>query len=383
MNIKVGVITFHASHNSGSILQTFAFQTVLKDKLNVDSEIIDFSNKGQRDYYSVYVPVYSFKHFVKNCFTLLIAKRVKNEYREYEEFINNRLKLSKRRYLSTDEMTSIATDYDCLICGSDQVWNVTCVDRDDAYFLSFARNTKKIAYATSLGAKNINKYAVEPQKYKMYLQDFTAISVREGNGKKWIEELMNGEGPDIHISVDPTLLLKKDEWSSYAGTKIISGKYIFYYAFNYTKEVNDTVKKISKAYGMPVYMFDVKSWGVKGNFRFGFKLADQYGPSAFLSLVKNAEMVLTTSFHGTVFSTIFEKKFWYLDSPMHSKDDDRASFLLHQLGLDDRLVEISKVKEMDLLVPPEFDISRKLVEELRLDSMKYLKDSICDGTTEK
>lgn len=379
MNYKIGIITFHASHNCGSILQAYALQRFLKEKLNVESEIIDFSNKGQRDYYSVYVPFDSLKHLVKNGLTFFISGKVKKEYAVYEEYIHENLKLTKNRYLSRDELTEIAPKYDCLICGSDQVWNVTCVDADDAYFLSFASSVKKIAYATSLGAKNINKYALNPEKYKNYLKDFSAISVREGNGKKWINELMGNTGPKVDITLDPTLLFSGKEWCACTPSKIVSDKYIFYYAFNYTKEVNETVRHISKKYSMPVYMFDVKSWGVKGNFRYGFKIADMYGPAAFLSLVKNAEMVLTTSFHGTVFSTVFKKNFWYLDSSMHSKDDDRASYLLHQLGLENRLIDISKAREVDLLKFPDFNYSQILIEKLREHSMNYLRKNICDG----
>ena len=126
-------------------------------------------------------------------------------------------------------------------------------------------------------------------------------------------------------------------------------------------------------------MFDVKSWGVKGNFRFGFRLADEYGPEAFLSLIKNAEMVMTTSFHGTVFSTIFEKNFWYLDRSMHSKDDDRARYLLQQLGLENRLIDISKVEATDLRINPDFSNSRILVEKLKKNSIEFFQKHICDG----
>lgn len=379
MSKKVGIITFHAAHNCGSILQAYGLQTVLKNKMNIESEIIDFSNKGQREYYSVYVPTDSFKHLVKNIFTFFVAGKVKKEYEQYEKYIHENLMLTKKRYLSTEELTELKDEYDCLICGSDQVWNVTCVDADDAYFLSFASGLKKIAYATSLGAKNINKYANDIEKYKRYISDFSAISVREANGKKWIDELMSGVGPKVDITADPTLLLNRDEWNVRVKNAIVPGKYIFYYAFNYTKEVNEAVKKISKKFNMSVYMFDVKSWGVKGNFRFGFKLADEYGPEAFLSLVKNAEMVLTTSFHGTVFSTIFEKNFWYLDSSMHSKDDDRARYLLQQLGLKNRLIDISKVDATDLRMNPDFSNSRILVEKLKKNSIEFLQKHIFDG----
>ena len=323
----IGIITFHASHNCGSILQAYALQKVLQTKLQYESEIIDFSNEGQRNYYSVFVKNDSIKHFVKNVVTTFFYGKAKEENRVYEEYIHNTLKLSQESYRETNELEGIEKRYSALICGSDQVWNVTCTDADDAYFLSFAKNTKKIAYATSLGAKNINRYTKSPDLYKKYILDFDAVSVREGNGQKWIESLVD-QKIDVSICLDPTLLLSREEWEKKTPARIIREDYIFYYAFNYTPEVNQVVKEISQKFNMPVYMFDVKSWGVKGNFRYGFRIADAYGPEAFLSLIKNAKMVLTTSFHGTVFSTVYQKNFWYLNSSMHSKDDDRASYLL-------------------------------------------------------
>lgn len=371
----VGIITFHASHNCGSILQAYALQRTLKNKFAVDNEIIDFSNAGQRNYYSIFVKNDSVKHLVKNMITVLFYRRVKKENETYEECIHRLLELSDRSYKEEAELSAVEEQYEAFICGSDQVWNVTCTDADDAYFLSFVKNKKKIAYAASLGAKNINRYASNPEKYKKYLGSFAGISVREGNGKKWISELIDNQ-KNVSICLDPTLLLKKSEWEQITSKRLIEGDYIFYYAFNYTPEVNKTVQQISQTYGMPVYMFDVKSWGVKANFRYGFRLVDAYGPEAFLSLVKNAKLVLTTSFHGTVFSTIFEKTFWYLNSSMHSKDDDRASYLLDQLALTNRLISLEAASSINMLEEPCFDESRIQIENLKDRSFAFLDRNI-------
>lgn len=374
----IGIITFHASHNCGSILQAYALQKVLQTKLQYESEIIDFSNEGQRNYYSVFVKNDSIKHFVKNVVTTFFYGKAKEENRVYEEYIHNTLKLSQESYRETNELEGIEKRYSALICGSDQVWNVTCTDADDAYFLSFAKNTKKIAYATSLGAKNINRYTKSPDLYKKYILDFDAVSVREGNGQKWIESLVD-QKIDVSICLDPTLLLSREEWEKKTPARIIREDYIFYYAFNYIPEVNQVVKEISQKFNMPVYMFDVKSWGVKGNFRYGFRIADAYGPEAFLSLIKNAKMVLTTSFHGTVFSTVYQKNFWYLNSSMHSKDDDRASYLLGQLGLESRLISLESAGNMDLTIAPDYEISNARVETLRKFSLTFIRNSLRDN----
>ena len=110
----IGIITFHASHNCGSILQAYALQKVLQTKLQYESEIIDFSNEGQRNYYSVFVKNDSIKHFVKNVVTTFFYGKAKEENRVYEEYIHNTLKLSQESYRETNELEGIEKRYSAL-----------------------------------------------------------------------------------------------------------------------------------------------------------------------------------------------------------------------------------------------------------------------------
>ena len=214
--MKIGIITFHASHNCGSMLQAYALCKVLRDEYHQDAELIDFSNSGSRQMYSLWNNKMFYRSgrpimnvLKTNISNLFHYKAVKSVMNDYEAFSSKYLQKSKGTYKNTKQLKGIEQNYDMLLSGGDQVWNICCTDADDAYFLSFAHNVKKVAYSPSLGAMNILKYAKNPDKYRKYLLDYDFLSVRELNGQKWLKELV---GEDVPIVPDPTLLLSADEW---------------------------------------------------------------------------------------------------------------------------------------------------------------------------
>lgn len=376
--MKIGIMTFHASNNCGSMLQAYALQKTLENKFKAEVEIINFSNENQRDMYALFRKIDSFKDLRLNIVTGLFYTRFKTHYEDYREFLKDYLKLSKGDYHTSDELKEIVQQYDILITGSDQVWNILCRDADDAYYLNFAQNVKKIAYAPSFGATNILKVAKNVEKYKNYLEDFSALSCRENNGSKWIEELV---GKEVPVLVDPTLLLDSEQWNCLIQNEeesvLEDGNYIFYYAFNYSEEVNKQVKMISEQLHMPVYILDVKSW-IKKAAKFGFKVTRHSGPLEFLRLIKNAALVVTTSFHGTVFSLIYHKKFWFIDSKMHNKDDDRAYTLLHAVKMDDRMVKREEMGQVEVMQEVNYEEYENKIKQMKDKAINYLEEAIKD-----
>ena len=368
---KIGIITFHASNNCGSMLQAYALQKVIQNRYKAVCEIIDFSNSEQKRMYSVLYKPKRMKDIFRNMLNLLFYRQIQRHNNDYARFKDNNLCLSKKQYSTLQELEREDFPYDTYIAGSDQVWNINAQDFDDAYFLPFVKKGKKIAYAVSLGATNPS-YSKEREKYSKYVGDFTGISVREKNAQKWIRELAN---KDVNICVDPTLLLSTDEWETITGEREIKGRYIFWYTMIYKKEISDIVQQVSKKYGMPVYVMDAKEWSRRALYLKGIKLAHNGGPSSYLSLVKNAEIVLTSSFHGTVFCNVFKKNFWYIN--IHDKDtnDDRASFLLSQLGLSDRYIRKSEVLKMDLMTLPVYPEKSPINSTVK-ESLEFL-DSFC------
>lgn len=370
---SIGIITFHASLNCGSMLQAYALQRVLKEQMGTKSEIINFSNKGQREAYATFHKFRSIKNILGWGLRLLFLPLLKRMEHDYALFQKEYLKIGKDFYKENAELKAINGKYNCFICGSDQVWNTRAVDADDAYYLNFVTKGRKIAYATSLGATDVTENPMEKKHIQSLLASFDAISVREHNAKNIIERIYPHEVP---ILLDPTLLLNKEDYEPLIGEPLIKGKYIFYYAMNYTHNVNLIVNKIAKKYDMPVVIIDAKAWGPLRKFTYGFKLSPQFGPLAYLNLVKYASMILTTSFHGTAFSVIFEKPFWYIDSHIRNPKDDRATSLMGLLGVLDRLQKEKYLMDNDCLTKPKYEEVKPRIDELKKESIQYLKQQL-------
>ncbi|WP_395015909.1 polysaccharide pyruvyl transferase family protein [Robinsoniella peoriensis] len=375
---KIGLITFHASNNCGSMLQAFALQKVLKDKFGVENELIDFSNKGQKEMYKPFWKVTGVKSIIKNALWCTVYKQIKKQIDSYEIFCKKYLDVSELSYEITKELKGVNGKYDKYITGSDQVWNICCMDADDAYYLSFVEEGKKYAYAVSFGANN--PFVTGNDHYKKLVRSFNGISVRESNAKKWIEHALDRKVP---ICLDPTMLLKQEEWKVYLDIgeqPIINGKYIFYYCFSISQPVAKFLKETSKRMKMPVYFLEPKEWALRCCWKNSIKLVSQYGPEVFLNLIKNATVVFTTSFHGTAFSTIFYKNFWYIDSGNNDLEkDDRAVSFLTQLGLLDRYRTVEYLRSHDLIYQPDYSKVNSKWNELIQQSMAYLRGVVNDS----
>lgn len=367
---KIGIITFHNSYNCGSMLESYAMQRVI-EKRNIKAEIVDFSSNGQKELYSVFFKNSNIKNIIKNILILPHYKRVKNNNNKYEQFKNKNFKLSKK-YTEQDKISE--EKYNIVIAGSDQIWNITIKDASDVYFLNWVNKAKKVAYAPSFGAKNILKFSNTPNKYKDYINSFDAISIRENNGQKWINELCNKKVP---VLIDPTLLLSKNDYEQLEDKKNkIDGKYIFFYCPSFDKNICKYVKKISKKYNLPVITWSTKSYITKGIKRFGFKLPKYENPSMYLTLIKNAELVITTSFHGTIFSTIYRKKFITVKNGEMYGDDDRVRTLLEQLEMTDRLLPFEFDKKFNYLSEVDYSKYETVLPKLQKKANKFLDENV-------
>lgn len=376
---KIGIMTFHASLNCGSMLQAYALQTILTEKYKADVEIINYSNFGQRNYYSKWDIFPKPSVWINNFKALPHYKEIDKMRADYDEFskkyLNIRTKLLKRR----SQLKGIDNKFDIVIAGGDQVWNVRCRDADIAYFLSFVKNAKKVAYSPSLGARNINKYALNPQKYAKLLNDFDYLSVREVNGQKWLKELT---GKDIPLIADPTLLLSHDEWLNHLSIRKTKNKekFMVYYAFYYNNEHNDEIlQKLSAKMNMPIYIIDRKSWAINKLDKYGIKLYEKSGPIGILELMENAEISLVQSFHGIIFSALFHKTFWSLrNQTIKNPDDDRAKVILNQLGLEDRAITYEELLEKDITEKVDYKNADINIEKMRKKAFEYIESFLED-----
>lgn len=369
--MKIGLITFHNSYNCGSMLQTYALQYIL-GHLGHNVKIIDFSNDGQRSVYSVFCLKFSIKSIIKNGLLLLCYRRVKRNFNSYEDFKCKYFNLTSTTYYNNKELTD--DGFDCIVTGSDQVWNITIEDGDDAYFLPWVKKARKVAYSPSFGAKNILEYSTHPECYADYLKSFNAISIREDNGQEWIKELA---GLDVPVLIDPTLLLKRECYDQIASTNLkLPSKYIFYYSPGYNLRINTLVESISKKYNLPVIAFNTKSYYTKGMFMSDIQLPELENPSTYLQLIKNASMVVTTSFHGTIFSSIYNKCFWVVKNGNMFKTDDRVPTLVRNLDLEDRVIDMEFDNSFDYMQEKDYTRYYTLLEAEQKRAIDFLKESL-------
>lgn len=330
--MKIGIITFHNSYNCGSMLESYAIMKFLQNN-KYDAQIIDYSTEGQQKLYSTFFKNNSIKNIIKNIIIMPHRKQIKFNNSKYEEFKIKNFNLSKK--ILNDDFSHL--NYDCVVAGSDQIWNITIEDYSDNYFLPWTK-AKKIAYAPSFGAKNPMDFDKKNiKKYKRFLENFDALSIRENNGKKWIKDISN---IDVPVLLDPTLLLDYNEYDNIIDNSCTpSGDYIFLYCPSFKKDICKFVKKVSDKYKLPVIAWSAKSFYIKQIGKFGFKLPKYESPSVYLSLIKNAKLIFTTSFHGTIFSTIYKKNFFVLKNGEMYGNDDRVMTLIKKLGIENRLVE--------------------------------------------
>jgi hypothetical protein len=372
MKKKVGLITYHASHNLGSLAQTYAMQYLIREKFKNNVAIIDFSNLKQRNMYSLFPKIESWKNIVKNLITLISYPVLKKRYDDFQEFIDREFTRTPRSFDSFEQLKALDGEFEILVCGSDQIWNINCTDFDDAYFLGFDTKARKVAYAVSLGGQNIIN-SDDVQKYRDYLADFDYISVRERNGQSWISQLTD---KDVEIVADPTLLVELEKWESLVKEPDIQGDYIFFYGVPFSPETYNAVVKIGKQLAMPVIMLDARSYIYKFNFLRGIKLYKGSSPGDYFGLIKNAKLVITTSFHGTIFSTVFRKNFWTITFRETNKDDDRVGTLLDQLGMNERFIYLEDIDKYDLTADVDYTHYENNLAPLKNKSLEFLNKAL-------
>lgn len=360
-------ITFHASHNYGSVLQAYALQKKIK-ALGYENEIINFRTERQKDLYTVFTKRKGFRYVLKNLSHAMFYKQLKCKYDRFEDFILNELQTTKKEYKTIEEIEKDSLEYDSYISGSDQIWNPMPADFDWAYYLPFVKEGKKISYAASFGQSAAIGNVDIQSKIKKYLELYDWISVREKGSADNVKMLI---GRDAETVLDPTLLLSANEWDKVASQeKQIQGEYIFLYTLFATKEIMDIAKYFSKSLGLKV---------VVSNFSNNIDVFNSFvkkydcGPREFLWYIKNASLILTSSFHGSVFSVIYQKPFFSIGG----KDDARINTLLELSGLSDRsLTAENMTKKIKKTFDIDYSSTLQIYNSAIEDSIKFLRKAL-------
>ena len=371
--MKIAVITTSYANNYGALLQTYALQRYLTENLSEDVVALDYRPPWCRHPWAILSKPRTIKQFLANIYTLLHIKEcifIKKRAMANKSFIDNFIKLSEKTYTNEEELQECKDNFDCLICGSDQIWNVAMrADKmpHSVFFLQFAKGwdkVKKIAYAPSI-ADPIPKNALET--FKQYISIFDALSVREIDDVKVVQKMTDKK---VHHVLDPVFLLSREQWSDLASTPVINEKYILCYFLSYGTLSDKIVDKVRKITGYKVVNLNINQYD---KFK-SDKVIWDASAQDFVSLIKNAEFICTNSFHCTAFSIIFKKDFVVVNKGWASS---RMRSLQTVFGLKNRFVSEDW---LDRVTPEMLKVDYDLVEDKIIrkkeESIKYLKGAL-------
>lgn len=233
------------------------------------------------------------------------------------------------------ELQEAAKEYVAVLVGSDQMWSPSGLATNFYNLMFVPDEVKKISYAASFGVSKIPAY--QRSRTKQFLNRIEYLSVRENSAAGIVRELT---GRSALVAVDPTMLLSKEEWEEFSGAeKLIKEKYIFAYFLGHQRKQREEVEKLKVATGLKIVTLRHLDEFVPEDESFGDYAPYKIGPKEFVNLIKNAEYVCTDSFHGSVFSSLFQKQFMtfsrYAENASVSKNS-RIVSLLQNLGLEQR-----------------------------------------------
>ena len=343
---KVGIITIHNSPNYGACLQSFALYEYIRQQ-GYDVSIIDL----HRPYHCDYKPSKKYRPYInrfetltqkcKRCIKSVLHSVLSvvrqdgkmpvispplNELTSFDRF-NSKISLS-RPYCGIDELYADPPVYDTYITGSDQVWNPTQAYCIEPYFLTFVRYGRKISYASSVGIKTLTKG--EKNDFSKWLRQYDAVSVREPSAR----ELLAGiSGVEIEQVSDPTFLLDSEYWKNLAVAPSFSD-YIMVFMLSFDRSMIEYGLKIAKESGKKLVSVATEQ---PDDDR--YIVVKDASPEEWLGLIGKADMVLTDSFHCTLFSILLgtENFFTYI-APWNIRGS-RIEDLLCSVGLSDHLLD--------------------------------------------
>lgn len=380
MEPKIGIVTLNGYKNYGNVLQNVALQYYLKS-LGFLPETIWYSGEDCTGLvnkikfhikYGDLIEVAKYQYLKRfNAKFKLFQKLVLRREKRFRKFCEENISYSRFR-ITDDVLTDSALvkeinqEYLSFLTGSDQVWGLQGSKYPEIYFLPFADKEKRNSYAASFGFANIPDDKLKPA-YKEGLTNMSGISVREYEGASIVEKISK-RNPTVLL--DPTFLLSQSEWAGISpkNRRVNKGDYILTYflgrkSSKWSKFIHDVAERENL---QVINLNDVNS-------------PDYFGidPAEFLALFESAKHIVTDSFHGTVFSIIFKKKFLVID-----RDDamvnmnSRIMTLLKRMNLLDRFVFNDDYDERDLIISlnrsPDFSTADKVISDNVIESNEYL-----------
>ena len=357
--MRIGIVTQPPEMNYGGLLQHWAVQQVLK-RMGHEPITIDAYQR------------YSLSHFAFNRTRALLKrlagkkiklpKRYKGSLRSQllGQFVEQHIDKTQVMWHYKPEVVN-QYGLEALVVGSDQVWRATYNgDHLEDMFLRFAEGLplKRVAYAASFGTNEWEYTAEQSAACAALAQQMNAVSVREADGVDLCREHL---GVKAQCVLDPTLLLDAERYKTIIDDSWDGGEpYLAVYCLDITPEKEAFFNQLASERGLVVRYF-AAGWKAK------------LSVQQWLAMLSKAAIVVTDSFHGTVFSILFGRDFYTMGNP--ERGNSRISSLLHSLGLEKRFINASSLN-----LPPSDDIDwqsvQSLLEQQRLLSMSFLTQAL-------
>lgn len=383
--MKIGILTLPLNINYGGILQAYALQTVLQRMghevmlIKSDRFPSDVPKRFSiRRRAIVYPKRFLCKHLLKKCDFVRLDYEIWKKYlfisRNIQPFIDKHfLYISESQIIEKDTV-----NVDAIVVGSDQVWRKgftgsTIID----YFLNFLKTlrVKRIAYAASFGSDEWELTDEETSKCSDLAKKFKLITVREDCGVSFCQKYLQVNATHV---LDPTMLLEKNDYIRLIKQDAVqkTDGNLFYYILDETLEKKEFVDKVALVFNlipftrMPKLKTSFKSY-------FPFDYDERYcfpSVASWLSGFVDADVIVTDSFHGCVFSIIFNKPFYVFTN----KERGLARFtsLLRLFDLESRMIDTTDIPSISEK-PIDWDKVNEILEAKGKMSISLLMNSLC------
>ena len=367
--MKIGVLTVPFNNNYGGFLQAYSLKTIL-ERMGHDVVFIDRKrNKIKRPLWKALIgfPYFKFKE--------IKAQNTKKKISIFTDVFKQKYlaPFTPEYYCHEDLKTCLTFNFDAFIVGSDQVWRYKYAKKSiDDYFFSFLEDTTpKFSYAASFGTSE-NEYPLAAiEKCRSLLKSFVSISVREYSGKEMLSRYFDVNPDLVNVVLDPTLLLTAEDYRSlFSNIATKKEPYVCSYILDASREKSNLISSIAQKYDGNVVYLKAQTNGLKDQ-----KPIEPV--EKWLYQMASASFVVTDSFHGTVFSIIFNKPFIVIAN--NKRGNSRFETLLTELDLKSRYIkeqELDKIDDVFLFKPIEWEIVNSKMDTLRNLSLNFLAKSL-------
>ena len=357
--IQIYGITFDHTWNYGSCFQAYALQTAI-EKIKVNGEPCSYELIPIRQFDDFPKPRANLKSFLRRT----IVQLWRNQFRDFEQ------KIKYASIKNMEELYSVGgEEADAYVCGSDVIWNSDHNRSLTAYFLDFTQKYS-FSYAASFG-KEIDQKEVE--KYKNQISRLNQIGVREKSSKDIIEAV---SGKKVKVVADPVILLTKDEWNTVIPQTKTKDKFIFVYTTRLNRNLENFVNRLAQQTNLKVVR---TAWARSPITVLKQGVIMLKKPEEWLQSLRDAEYVVTNSFHATVFSILFHKKFFTIAQTniQNEKGEGinvRMNDFLGFVGLGKRI--LSEIPQQMDLNEIDYSVVDERVRTLREESIAFLQDNL-------